>query len=127
VRHAGRITLSSDGPGADLDAPASDSQWGSDGLSGDWDLDYNDFFVLFGSDGYVLNLDSTPATYDECAGRTGYVDGNEGAVEIREVQPGANSCLQTDDYRYSAIKVLQVDSSTALFDVVTYDPPFKQR
>ena len=63
----------------------------------------------------------TPADYDVCRSTTGYKQGN---FEASQVPAGQNLCVKTNDSRYSAIKVIRIDKSELVIDVVTYDPPF---
>jgi len=123
VRHAGQITLALGGSGVDLDAPDSDSQWGSPARYTDnGDLMYvQDSFIL-SSYGEALVLGDTKADYDSCRSNTGYAGG---AVDVSELPVGSYMCEKTGQNRYSALRLIALDSSKATFDVVTYDPPIK--
>ena len=117
IRHQGKISVSSDGNQVDLDSPDSDPQW----ETGNWDVRYassGSGVVVFSSPVYAL---STPADYDVCRSTTGYKQGN---FDASQVPAGQNLCVKTNDSRYSAIKVIRIDKSELVIDVVTYDPPF---
>ena len=118
VRHAGQIVLSASGEGADLDSAQSDPQW-----RGDADLTYNGTRLTFSDYGFVLPLGTTKADYAACHSRTGYSKGYGAWMDAGSIQPGDYLCLKTGEHRYSAVRLTQLDSAKAAFDVVTYDPP----
>jgi cell division protein FtsB len=123
IRHAGQLTLAAGGSGVDLDSPSTDPQWGSPAsYTGDGDLDYNgrEFTVAFY--GEYLLLGSEPADYDSCR-RPGY---QGGSFAVDEILVGEFVCEKTGDKRIAAIRLVELDSSKATFDVVTYDPPQTQ-
>jgi hypothetical protein len=117
VRHQGTISLSADGNTVDLDSPTTDPQWETD----PWDVRYASNgagLLVFNTPAYKV---SSPADYDLCRSTTGYKQGN---YDASEVPAGQNLCVKTSDSRYSAIKVIRIDKTELVIDVVTYDPPF---
>jgi len=127
ARHSGAIVLSASGGEADLDSLQSDLQWRGKlnqyaglGNLGYQDLGYDGTRVLFGNGTVVLFLGSTKADYETCRSRTGY--GNV-LIDNTTIQPGDYFCMKTGEHRYSAVRLTQMNSSKATFDVVTYDPP----
>lgn len=113
VRHSGQLVLAI-GRYADLDSPSSNPQW---------DTDQSDIYYQ-GSDigvylSLALYLGDKKADYKTCHNTTGYSDENLNTVV------GAYICVRTDQKRYSALRIAQLDSSKVTFDVVTYDPPVK--
>lgn len=121
VRHAGQIVLSASGEGADLDSPQSDPQWR--GGRHDSDLAYDGAALKFAFGGFVLYLGTTKADYQTCHERTGYSKGSAVTIEKGSIQLGDYLCLKTGEGRYSAVRLTQLDSFKATFDVVTYNPP----
>lgn len=123
VRHAGQITLAYGGSGVDLDAPSSDPQWGSPASYTDTgDLMYTQNSFLLAFYGEALVLGETKADYDSCRSNTGYAGGT---IDVSDVPVGTYICEKTGQKRYSALRLIAIDSSKATFDVVTYDPPYE--
>lgn len=122
VRHAGQVTLAVGGPSADLDAPDTDEQWGANGNQGYADVGYDGSRITFTDSSQILNVGTTAANYDTCKSRTGYVIGSSFSIGVGSIKPGVSLCEKTNQHRYSVIRLLQLDASKAIFDVVTYDP-----
>lgn len=121
VRHAGEITVAADGSGVDLDAPASDPQWGSPAsYTRDGDLAYTSGRLVPAFYGELLRLGDTEANYNSCRESTGYSDGR---ISFDDIPVGSYICQKTGDRRISALRLTALDASSATFDVVTYDPP----
>ena len=124
-RHGGQVTVAYNGPPADLDAPKSDSRWGTNARVSAAEIQYGNYSdgeLILANGGQVLSLGNAPATYDSCTSMLGYSAG--GGIEAGGFQAGQYFCLKTDKSRYSAIKLLSVDKAKITFDVMTYDPPF---
>ena len=68
----------------------------------------------------MLVLQDLKADYTSCRERTGY---SSSSIDSRSLKPGAYLCVKTDEKRYAALRLIDIDSSSATFDVVTYDPP----
>jgi hypothetical protein len=102
IFHSGSVTLA-DGANADLDAPASDPQWGGPAVTSASDVAW----------GYGAGLEiyanwvriSEPATYETCRTTTGYT--SSGTLELKYLVRGAHVCVHTDDDRYSVLTVPQ--------------------
>jgi hypothetical protein len=121
VRHSGQLTITDPHGGSfDLDSPASDPQW----LTGPADLDGRASGTTVtlnpGNGAERLNLGTKVADYNSCRNTTGYTpDGFRFSSEL----VASYICWKTDERRYSALRVLNVSSNSATFDIVTYDPP----
>lgn len=116
VRHRGQIVLASSGSAINLDAPESDPQWGGSGS----DIDFNGSRLQLYSGTQTLILQDVKADYTSCRERTGY---GYPVIDLGSLKPGAYLCMKTSDKRYSALRLADFNSSSATFDVVTYDPP----
>jgi cell division protein FtsB len=122
VRHAGKVVIAAGGPGINLDAPSSDPQWGTTGASdGNVEIGYSNRTTIVGWTKRYLPLGTAKADYEACSTRTGYI--NIGGTYITDVSAGTSFCFQTDERRYSAVKILSIDNASATLDIVTYDPP----
>jgi len=113
VRHSGQLVLADDS-GADLDSPSSNPQWNTDAL------DIGNAYPAIQVYTTALYLGDKRADYETCRNTTGYSD--EG-FDTGSVAPGAYICVKTNEGRYSALRITQLDSSKITFDVVTYNPP----
>lgn len=113
VRRSGQLTLAA-GRYADLDS-SSDPQW-DDGLS-DIGYSYSGSSINSNSNVSMLYLGDKKADYNTCLNTTGYSREAIGTVA------GAHLCVKTDENRYSAVRIVQPDSSKVTLDIVTYDPP----
>lgn len=114
IRHSGQLVLAV-GRGADLDSPSSDPQWDTDYLDISYEGSHIDVDTNFSA--AALYLGDKEADYQTCRNTTGYSGENLNTVV------GAYICIKTDQGRYSALRITQLDSSKVTFDVVTYDPP----
>jgi cell division protein FtsB len=122
VRHAGKVVMATGGPSVNLDAPSSDPQWGTTGASdGNAEIGYSNRTTVVGWTKRYLPLESAKADYETCRTRTGYI--NIGGTYISDVTAGMSFCFQTDENRYSAVKILSIDTAGTTLDIVTYDPP----
>jgi len=110
VRHSGQLVLAAT-RSADLDSPSSNPQWNTD-VS---DIGYSSEINVIA---LALYLGDERADYETCRNTTGYSDED---FDIGSVAPGAYICVKTDERRYSALRITQLDSSKITFDVVTYD------
>ena len=115
VRHSGQLVLA-DFSEADLDSPSSNPQW---------DTDISDIGNAYSAiqvrvDTTALYLGDKRADYETCRNTTGYSDEE---FDTGSLAPGAYICVKTNEGRYSALRITQLDSSKITFDVVTYNPP----
>ncbi len=128
TRHAGEIVMAYGGPYFDLDAPSSDPQWGSTKERSGGDIGFSSSTTLTmvqGVQGFVILDDAEAADFATCSTRTDYTKGSSvGSLSFGKVGQGSYLCIQTSEKRYSAIKVVSIDSGKATIDVVTYDPPY---
>jgi len=118
VRHTGRVTLTSDGDGINLDAPADDPIW-----SGSPDVKFwsnTDFIPGTGAE--VIALTATPsAPIDINTCRvTGYTASQ---IQTSAFSKGLIICVHTDQKRYAVLQVESASPASLVFDVTTYDPP----
>lgn len=112
VRRSGQLTLAADRY-ADLDSP-SDPQWDDAVL----DISYSGSFIdNYSSSVSLLYLGNKKADYETCRNTTGYSNESIGTVA------SAYICVKTDENRYSAVRIVQLDPSKITLDIVTYDPP----
>jgi hypothetical protein len=116
VRHSGQLVLALN-RNADLDSPSSDPQWDTDY----WDISYEGSYIDVDTNysAAALYLGNKKADYKTGRNTTGYSGENLNTVV------GSYICIKTDQGRYSALRIAQLDSSKITFDVVTYDPPDK--
>jgi hypothetical protein len=114
VRHSGQLVLAT-GNNADLDSPSSDPQWST----GSTDIGYSVYADRLDVSN-ALYLANRKADYATCHNTTGYSDKS---FDVGSVAPSKYLCVKTDEKRYSALRITQLDSSKIAFDVVTYDPP----
>jgi hypothetical protein len=120
VRHSGQLVLAATINATsygDLDSPSSNPQWNTDAS----DISYTiGFSPLIDVRTAALYLGDERADYETCRNTTGYSDKD---FDIGSVAPGAHICVKTNEGRYSALRITQLDSSKITFDVVTYDTP----
>jgi hypothetical protein len=114
IRHNGSITLTLGGNEADLDSPSRDPQWQTGGK----DIHYDPDTLDIGSPS--LYLGKTPANYSTCRTTTGYRTTNYNPANF---DIGDYFCVETDEHRFSAIRITDSTKSQIVIDVTTYDPP----
>ncbi len=120
VRHSGELTLALNGNMADLDSPASDPQWQTNG----YELEYvrsNDKSLILGLYSPWLYLNATEANYDACRNQTGYR--NDQSIDTTSIHPGDYMCIKTNEGRYAAMRVTNIEARQITFDVVVYNSP----
>jgi len=114
VRHSGQLVLAYSSE-ADLDSPSSNPQW---------DTDTSELVNVYPATIRVnttaLYLGDKQADYETCRNTTGY---SGRYFDTGSLAPGAYICVKTNEGRYSALRITQLDSSKITFDVATYDPP----
>lgn len=115
VRHRGQVVLALSGSAINLDAPESDPQW-----SGYSAIRFMGNRLEFYSGNMALMLHDVKADYTSCRERTGY---SPSSIDSGSLKPGTYLCVRTSEKRYSALRLIDINSSSATFDVVTYDPP----
>ena len=135
IRHQGPLTLSEDlwgvnGAGADLDAPATDAQWGVLNLTPDAQEDIKWWGLLRievpQREGITFE-DPAKGTMvrggTDCRLATGYTNS---VILFKALKPGSILCVNTSEGRFSALEVLsatKTDPFTIKFDVTTFAKP----
>lgn len=119
VRRQGEITLVPRGAPIDLDAPASDPQWGrlQDDLGLDAELSNNSRSMYTGSK-QVAQLGKGSPTLAECRAATAY---SGSTLEWRDLEAGDGLCLITSDERFASMHITSLEDATATFQVVVYE------
>ena len=117
VRHEGPLVLAGS-TDADLDAPASNSQWITN--SGYPELQWGRGGTTFYVRSLGLYLGSRHADYETCRSTTGYRSGTFDAANLSQ---GPYFCVKTSDNRYAAVEVKQLTPTQISLYVVAYDPP----
>jgi hypothetical protein len=117
IYHQDPLTLVSNGPGADLDAPADNHSW--DVNTTDYELEYAEHDHVLGigvwSNGAIL-MAGQPS-YDTCNHASGF---NKDDVSLTKLKRYPFFCVKTSGQRLALVVVKSVTTTTMQFVVTVY-------
>ncbi len=124
VYHQGKLTLTSDGDQADLDAPPTDPQWGVLNLTPGHQPDISfpgdaELYLDSNAQGVQLNK----ATDNSCINATGYTTSALGGSTTSPLRVGQYICVHTPEGHFALLKVLTLQANQITFFVKTFKQP----
>lgn len=120
VRRQGTLTVLANSEDADLDAPATDSQWGrqTEGLTGEIGALSTDGTITFGYFAHSAKLGNLAPTYLNCSNNQSFQ-----RDQTYDVSKGLKLCVISDEGRYTTVTVNSVSAGSMVLGIVVWEKP----